>query len=90
MREDEHRAGSITAHLLATAGDPDALRQTAKTVVQMLMEANGEGKIGAGRHERSGARITYRNGYRDRGLEIRSPTQARLPHATLKYPRPYP
>jgi transposase-like protein len=56
----------------------------------MLMEANVAGKIGAGRHERSGARITYRNGYRDRGLDRRSPTQALLPHATLKYPRPYP
>ena len=59
------------ADLLAKAGDPDFLRQAAETVVQMLMEADVEGKIGAARHERSGERITYRNGYRDRSLDTR-------------------
>ncbi len=29
----------------------------------MLMETDVEGLIGAGRHERSGDRTTYRNGY---------------------------
>jgi putative transposase len=29
------------------------------------------GLIGAGRHERSGDRLTYRNGYRDRTLDAR-------------------
>ncbi|CAM5789340.1 hypothetical protein CCAE64S_02365 [Castellaniella caeni] len=28
-------------------------------------------QIGAGRHERSGERLTYRNGYRDRILTLR-------------------
>jgi transposase-like protein len=56
---------------LAKAGDPDFLRQAAETVVQMLMEADVEGKIGASRHERSGERVTYRNGYRDRSLDAR-------------------
>ena len=59
------------ADLLAKAADPDFLRQAAETVVQMLMEADVEGKIGAGRHERSGERITCRNGYRDRSLDTR-------------------
>jgi transposase-like protein len=71
-REDPMTENSLPlADLLAKAGDPDFLRQAAETVVQMLMEADVEGKIGAGRHERSGERITYRNGYRDRSLDTR-------------------
>ncbi len=38
----------------------------------MLMEADAEGLLGAGRHERSGERTTYRNDYRDR-LQLRIP-----------------
>lgn len=57
--------------LLAKAGDPDFLRTAAEAVVQMLMEADVEGLIGAARHERTGERITYRNGYRDRSLDTR-------------------
>ncbi len=34
--------------------------------MQLLMETDVEGLIGAGRHERSGKRTTCRNGYRDR------------------------
>ena len=37
----------------------------------MLMEADVEGLIGAGRHERSGERLNYRNGFRDRVLGTR-------------------
>lgn len=37
----------------------------------MLMEADVEGLIGAGRYERQGDRSTYRNGYRDRALDTR-------------------
>ena len=59
------------ADLLAKAADPDFLRPAAETVVQMLMEADVEGKIGAKRRERSGERITCRNGYRDRSLDTR-------------------
>lgn len=57
--------------LLAKAGDPDFLRTAAEAVVQMLMEADVEGLIGAARHGRTGERITYRNGYRDRSLDTR-------------------
>ncbi len=47
------------AELLAKAGDSDFLRSVAEAVLQMLMEADVEGLIGAGRHERSGERLTY-------------------------------
>ncbi len=48
--------------------------------MQLLMESDVEGMIGAGRHERTGDRQTYRNGYRDRTLDTRlgSP-QLRIP-----------
>src|SRR3982075_3168577 len=59
------------AELLAKAGDVDFLRSVAEAVVQLLMETDVEGLIGAGRHERSGDRTTYRNGYRDRTLDTR-------------------
>ncbi|MDQ2762878.1 MAG: transposase, partial [Pseudomonadota bacterium] len=44
----------------AAAGDGDFLRSVAEAVVQLLMETDVEGLIGAGRHERSGDRTTYR------------------------------
>ena len=59
------------ADVLAKAGDGDFLRNVAETVLQMLMEADVEGLIGAGRHERTGERLTYRNGFRDRTLDTR-------------------
>ena len=57
------------AEPLAKAGDGDFLRSVAEAVVQLLMEIDVDGLIGAGRHERSGDRTTYRNGYRDRTLD---------------------
>ena len=48
------------AELLAKAGDNDFLRSVAEAVVQLLMETDAEGLIGAGRHERSVERQTYR------------------------------
>ena len=59
------------AELLAKAGDGDFLRSVAEAVVQLLMETDVEGVIGAGRHERTGDRTTYRNGYRERTLDTR-------------------
>ena len=59
------------AELLAKAGDGDFLRTIAESVMQLLMEADVEGVIGAGRHERTLERATYRNGYRDRSLDTR-------------------
>jgi putative transposase len=57
--------------LLAKAGDADFLRGVAEAVLQLLMEADVEGLIGAGRYERSGERLNWRNGFRDRTLETR-------------------
>ena len=68
------------AELLAKAEDGDFLRSVAEAVVQLLMETDVEGMIGAGRHERTGKRTTYRNGYRDRMLDTRLGTlQLRIP-----------
>ena len=44
------------AELLAKAGDGDFLRSVAEAVLQLLMETDVEGLIGAGRHARSGER----------------------------------
>ena len=43
----------------------DFLRGIAEAVLELIMETYVEGIIGAGRHERSGERTTYPNGYRD-------------------------
>ncbi|BCI69437.1 hypothetical protein SPKIRA_02670 [Sphingomonas paucimobilis] len=59
------------AELLAKSGDGDFLRTIAESVLQIIMEADVEGLIGAARHERSGDRTTWRNGYRDRSLDTR-------------------
>ena len=68
------------ADLLAKAGDGNFLRSVAEAVMQLLMETDVEGMIGAGRHERTGDRQTYRNGYRDRTLDTRlGSLQLRIP-----------
>ena len=66
--------------LLQKSGDGDFLRSVAEAVLQILMEADVEGLIGAGRHERSADRLNYRNGYRDRSLDTRlGSLQLRIP-----------
>ena len=68
------------AELLAKSGDEDFLRSVAEAVLQIIMEADVEGLVGAGRHERSGDRTTWRNGYRDRTLETRlGPLNLKVP-----------
>jgi len=68
------------SELLEKAGDGDFLRTVAEAVLQLLMEADVEGLIGAGRYERSGERTTWRNGYRDRALDTRlGSLQLRIP-----------
>ena len=57
--------------LLQKSGEADFLRAVAEAVLQILMEADVEGLIGAGRHERSAERLNYRNGYRERTLDTR-------------------
>ena len=41
------------AELIQKAGEGDFLRSVAEAVLQILMEADVEGLVGAGRHERS-------------------------------------
>ena len=49
-------------------------------MVQLLMGADVEGLVGAGRHERTAERLTYRDGYRERALDTRLGTlQLRIP-----------
>jgi transposase-like protein len=57
--------------LALKSGDGDFLRVIAENVLQIIMEADVDGLIGAGRHERSSDRATWRNGYRDRTLDTR-------------------
>jgi putative transposase len=59
------------AELMAKTGDGDFLRSVAESVLQIIMEADVDGLIGAARHERSCDRSTWRNGYRDRALDTR-------------------
>src|SRR4051794_9887206 len=66
--------------LLQKSGDGDFLRSVAEAVLQILMEADVEGLIGASRHERSAERLNYRNGSRDRPFETRlGPLSLRIP-----------
>src|SRR5437899_6811477 len=66
----------VLGELLEKAGDGDFLRTVAEAVLQLLMESDVEGLIGAGRYERS----TWRNGYRDRTLDTRlGSLQLRIP-----------
>jgi transposase-like protein len=68
------------AELLQKAGDGDFLRAVAEAVLQLLMETDVEGLIGAGRYERSPERLNYRNGFRERALDTRLGTlQLRVP-----------
>ncbi len=68
------------AELMQKAGGDGFLRSVAEAVVQLLMETDVDGLIGAGRHERSGERTAYRNGYRDCTLDTRlGSLQLRIP-----------
>jgi putative transposase len=59
------------SELLAKHDQGDFLRGIAEAVLQLIMETDVDGLIGAGRHERSGERTTWRNGYRERALDTR-------------------
>src|SRR5215217_2278346 len=68
------------AELVQKADGGDFLRAVAEAVLQLLMEADVDGLIGAGRYERSAERATWRNGYRDRTLDTRlGSLQLRIP-----------
>ena len=60
--------------LLAKHDQGELLRGIAEAVLKLIMEADVDGLIGVGRHEGSGERTTWRNGYRERALDTRSGT----------------
>jgi putative transposase len=69
------------SELLEKAGDDDFLRTVAEAALQLLMEADVERLVGAGRYERNGERTTWRNGHRDRVLDTRlGSLQLRIPN----------
>ena len=51
------------SELLAKQDGGNFLRAVAEAVLQLIMEADVEGLIGAGKHERADQRTTWRNGY---------------------------
>ena len=68
--DDQDQHGLVRASGQARSGRL-ASRSIAEAVLQLIMEADVYGLIGAGRHERSGERTTWRNGYRERALDTR-------------------
>ena len=85
------------SELLTKHDQGDFLRGIAEAVLQLIMETDVEGIIGAGRHERSGERTTWRNGYRERALDTRLGTlnlrgpkrgRAAISRASLRPARP--
>jgi putative transposase len=76
------KANMDLSELMAKHDQGDFLRGIAKAVLQLIMETDVEGIMGAGRHERSGDRVTWRNGYRERALNTRLGT------LNLRVPKP--
>jgi len=62
--------GNDIAQVLA-GPEGDFLRRAMEGLVRQLMEAEVAARVGAGLHERSEGRTTWRNGYRPRGWETR-------------------
>src|SRR5690242_7947461 len=57
--------------LIQKSDDGDFLKNVAEAALQRIMDYDVENLIGAGPHERTPDRLTYRNGYRERTLETR-------------------
>ncbi len=62
--------------LLQKHDQGDLLRSIAEAVLQLMMESDVDGLIGAGRHERAEQRTTWRNGYQ---LFVNAPPSSALP-----------
>ena len=68
------------SELLRKHDQGDLFRSIAEAVLRLITEADVDGLIGAGHHERSGDRTTWRNGYRDRSLDTHpGPLNPRVP-----------
>lgn len=71
--------GNDIAQVLA-GPEGDFLRRALEGFVRQLMEAEVAARVGAGLHERSEDRTTWRNGYRPRGWETRvGPLMLQIP-----------
>lgn len=55
-------------------GDVDFLREGVKVMAEAIMDLEVSEKVGAGRYERTTARSSYRNGYRERPWDTRAGT----------------
>jgi putative transposase len=53
-------------------GDLDVIRSGMQLVLQALIELEASEHIGAGRYERTGERVTHRNGHRERLLSTKA------------------
>jgi hypothetical protein len=71
--------------LLQKSGDGDFLRAVAEAVLQILMEADVEGLIGAGRHERTGDQLNYRNGGQEQAAKIQTGGPACAPRVNRQF-----
>ena len=67
----EERMPVLDALRKGEEADHDPLRELVRWAVQELMEAEVSAQIGAGRYERSGERVTHRNGFRPRPWDTR-------------------
>jgi len=81
LQEDDERSTTMAEKSMSLdelvrklMGDEhaDVLRETLAWFVRELMEAEVTAQIGAGLHERSAERTTYRNGYRERAWQTRA------------------
>lgn len=63
-------ARAVAEEILANE-HADVLRQAVSTMVHEMMEVEVEQFAGAARHERSGERLAYRNGHRERSWQTR-------------------
>src|SRR3546814_9237198 len=67
-------AVSAVKELLAQ--EPDALREIVRSVMQAMLEAEMDEALGAGKSERSDARLGYRSGHYPRSEEHTSELQS--------------
>ena len=72
MAKDRIERDELASKLIETAsGAEDPLRAMAELLTDFMMEAEVTAKVGAEPHERSDARVTHRNGHRERRWDTR-------------------
>jgi len=72
MAKDRIERDELASKLVETAATAeDPLRAMAEMIADFVMEAEVTEKVGAAPHERSGDRVTHRNGHRERRWDTR-------------------